>query len=171
MKCLWLPFSATALEADTCTISRSTGAPAASVTKDTEGMSFNTAISRMMEFVNFFTKQKTRPQSAMESFVLLLSPYAPHIAEELWAALGHTETLAYEPWPKFDAALARKSTVEIPIQVMGKVRAKIEVDADLSKDQLEEAAMADPKVQELLEGKKLIKTIVVPGRLVNLVAK
>lgn len=140
------------------------------VTKDTENMSFNTAISRMMEFVNFFTAQDVRPQAAMESFVLLLSPYAPHLAEELWEALGHTETLAYEPWPKFDAALARKSTIEIPIQVMGKVRAKIEVDADLDQDQLEAAALADPKVQELLAGKQLIKTIVVPGRLVNLVA-
>jgi leucyl-tRNA synthetase len=79
----------------------------------------------MMEFVNFFNKQTVRPRSAMERFVLLLSPYAPHIAEELWQVLGHGETLAYEPWPQYDEALTRENTIEVPVQVLGKLRAKV----------------------------------------------
>ena len=141
------------------------------VTRDTAGLSFNTAVARMMEFVNFFTKQARRPRAAMESFALLLSPYAPHIAEELWSALGHADSLAYAPWPAFDPALVKKDTVEIPIQVMGKLRHRIEVPAGLEADELEQAALADPRVQELLEGKQLVKTIVKPGRLINFVAK
>ena len=141
------------------------------ITNDTENLSFNTAIARMMEFVNFFTKQKVRPKSAMETFVLLLAPYAPHLAEELWSVLGHTKSLAYETWPQFDPDLAKKDMVEIPIQIMGKVRAKIEVPADTDQQALEQAALADAKVQELLAGKKIIKTIVRPGQMVSFVAK
>jgi len=141
------------------------------VTNDIEKLSFNTAIARMMEFVNFFTKEEPRPQAAMESFLLLLSPFAPHISEELWSLLGHQETLAYKPWPKFDPELARESSVEIPVQVLGKVRAKISVSPDISKDDLEAAAKADEKIVELLAGKTIVKTIVVPGRLVNFVVK
>src|SRR5690606_9896402 len=96
-----------------------------SVTDDIDGLSFNTAIARMMEFVNFFTKQGEIPREVAEPFVLLLSPFAPHVAEELWQALGYTSTLAYEPWPAFDAVLARDDSVEIPVQINGKVRTKI----------------------------------------------
>jgi leucyl-tRNA synthetase len=141
------------------------------VTRDTEGLSFNTAISRMMEFVNFFTKQTTRPRALMEQFVLLLSPYAPHLGEELWRILGHEETLAYEAWPAFDEALTQDTTVEIPVQIRGKVRGRIQVPANISKDGLERAARNDEKIAELLSGKEIIKTIVVPGRLVNYVTK
>ena len=141
------------------------------VTKDLETMSFNTAIARLMEFTNFFTREDQRPKSAMEQFVLLLSPYAPHIAEELWQALGHSDTLAYQPWPKFDAELAKDDLVEIPVQFKGKLRAKIKVPPDISKADLEKAALAEEKVQEQLAGKEIIKTIVVPGRLVNFVVK
>ena len=141
------------------------------VTGDIEKLSFNTAIARMMEFTNFFTKQKQRPRVAMEQFVLLLSPFAPHMAEELWQLLGHGETLAYEPWPVCDESLLVESELEIPIQIKGKVRTKITVPADADKAQIEEIALADEKVQQLLEGKKIIKTIVVPGRLVNFVAQ
>ena len=141
------------------------------VTGDIEKLSFNTAIARMMEFTNFSTKQKQRPRVAMEQFVLLLSPFAPHMAEELWQILGHGETLAYEPWPICDESLLVENELEIPVQIKGKVRTKITVPADADKTQIEEIALADEKVQQLLEGKKIIKTIVVPGRLVNFVAQ
>lgn len=141
------------------------------VTQDTESLSFNTAIARMMEFVNFFTREKTRPREAMEKFVLLLSPYAPHLAEDLWATLGHPESLAYEPWPRWDEAALIESTVEVPVQVNGKVRTKISVAADIGKDDLEKQALASERLQESIAGKQIVKTIVVPGRLVNFVVK
>jgi leucyl-tRNA synthetase len=141
------------------------------VTQDTQNMEFNTAIARMMEFVNFFTKQTQRPTSAMQQFTLLLSPYAPHIAEELWQILGHDDTLAYESWPAYDEAMIREDTVEIPVQFGKKVRARIQVPADCSREQLEEAARSDPDVAALLDGKEIIKVIVVPGRLVNFTVK
>ncbi len=95
-----------------------------SVTKDLDGMGFNTAIARLMEFVNFFTKETVRPKVAMETLVLLLSPLAPHLAEELWEALGHNESLAYQPWPKYDESALKLDTVEVPLQINGKLRAK-----------------------------------------------
>ncbi|MEL0095836.1 MAG: leucine--tRNA ligase [Planctomycetaceae bacterium] len=141
------------------------------VTRDTENLDFNTAIARMMEFVNYFTKQKIRPRSVMQPFVLLLAPYAPHIAEELWQLLGAVDSLAYEPWPKFDESLLVESTVEIPIQIKGKVKSRIQVASDISKDDLEQAARDDAKMQELLADSEVVKVIVVPGRLVNFVTK
>jgi len=141
------------------------------VTHDVANMDFNTAIARMMEFVNYFTKQSTRPKSAMEQFVLLLSPYAPHIAEELWGLLGHDDTLAYESWPSYDESLTKDDTIEVPVQIKGKVRTKLNVPASISKNDLEAAALADSRVQELLADKEVVKTIVVPGRLVNFVVK
>ncbi len=142
-----------------------------SVTEDIESLSFNTAIARMMEFVNFFTRQKQRPREAIQSFVLLLSPFAPHIAEELWSILGNPQTLAYEPWPQWDEAALVESTVEIPIQVNGKLRTKLVVAADISKDDLQQQALQPERIQEALAGKQIVKTIVVPGRLVNFVVK
>jgi leucyl-tRNA synthetase len=141
------------------------------VTQDTAHMEFNTAIARMMEFVNYFTKQDVRPRSAMEAFVGLLSPYAPHLAEELWQLLGHDQTLAYEPWPAFDQALTREDTIEVPVQILGKVRAKIRVAADATRDDIEAAARADQRVHSLIDGKHVVKVIVVPGRLINFVVK
>ena len=141
------------------------------VSQDIEKLSFNTAISRMMEFVNFFTSQETRPVKIMEQFVLILSPLAPHLCEELWSILGHSGSLAYEPWPKYDEALILESTIEIPVQVLGKVRSRIRVARGLPKDQLEKTALADSRIQELIEGKTIRKVIVIPDRLVNIVAK
>ena len=141
------------------------------VSTDTANMDFNTAIARMMEFVNFFTKQSKRPRQAMESFVLLLSPYAPHLAEELWQILGHDKTLAYEPWPQFDAAKAVDAALEIPVQVNGKLKQKLSVAHGISQEDLTQAALTDEKVAAALAGKTVVKTIVVPGRLVNFVAK
>ena len=141
------------------------------VTRDIESLSFNTAIARMMEFVNFFTKESVRPKQGMESLVLLLSPYAPHMAEELWQSLGHTQTLAYQPWPSYDEALTRLSEIEVPLQINGKLRAKLIVPADSNSEQLEQAARNHEKLAEWLDGKQIIKAIVVPGRMVNFVVK
>lgn len=141
------------------------------VTQDTQNLEFNTAIARMMEFVNFFTKESKRPKSVMDQFTLLLSPYAPHIGEELWQILGNEDTLAYQPWPTYDEAMIKEDTVEIPVQFGKKVRARIHVPADCSREQLEAAARSNPDVAALLDGKEIIKVIVVPGRLVNFTVK
>lgn len=139
------------------------------VTIDLDEMGFNTAIARLMEFVNFFTKETSRPKSVMEQFVLLLSPLAPHLAEELWHLLGHDASLAYEPWPQFDDKYAIDQTIEVPVQINGKVRAKITVARGLSKDDLLSSAKEDAKVAEQLDGKQIRKEIAVPDRLVNFV--
>jgi leucyl-tRNA synthetase len=141
------------------------------VTNDLEQMSFNTAIARMMEFTNFFLKEERRPRAAMERLVLLLSPFAPHVAEELWTALGHATTLAYEPWPTFDEAAIREDTIEVPVQINGKLRGRIQTPVGADAAALESAARGDPKIAELLTGKTVIKAIVVPGRMVNFVVK
>jgi leucyl-tRNA synthetase len=141
------------------------------VTQDLESMDFNTAIARLMECVNFFTKQSTRPRSTMQQFLLLLSPLAPHIAEELWQVLGHADSLAYEPWPVLDESLVKDQMAEIPVQIKGKLRGRITVPADIGQAELEEAAKADEKIAAHLEGQQIVKTIVVPGRLVNFVVK
>src|SRR5262249_32525460 len=141
----------------------------AAVTDDIEAMRFNTAISRLMEFTNAFTSQEVRPRAAMETFTLLLSPMAPHIAEELWQILGHGETLAYEPWPTYDPALLKDEEIEVPVQVNGKLRGRVTVPADATRDQIEAAARADERIAALLEGKAVRKVIVVPGKLVNFV--
>ena len=99
----------------------------AGVTDDLDGMRFNTAISKLMEFTNKFTAMDVRPKDAMEAFVLLLAPMAPHAAEEMWEVLGHAETLAYHPWPTFDPALLKDETIEVPVQINGKVRGRIVV--------------------------------------------
>ena len=141
------------------------------VSNDIEGLQFNTAISRLMEFVNFFTKEQQRPRSIMSQFALLLSPLAPHLGEELWRLLGHDNTLAYEAWPEYEESLTVDASVEIPVQVMGKLRSKIMVARGTSKDDLLALAKADPKIAELLAGKTILKEIAVPDRMVNFVAK
>ena len=141
------------------------------VTQDLDRMAFNTAISKMMEFTNHFTKSDRRPRVAMQRLVLLLSPLAPHLAEELWELLGHGKTLAYEPWPEFDPALVKEDTIEVPVQINGKLRSKIMVAAETSREGLEAAARADERTAELLAGHQVVKVVVVPGRLVNFVIK
>ncbi len=139
------------------------------VTDDTAKLSFNTAISAMMEFCNYFTKLDVRPRAVLEPFVLLLAPYAPHIAEELWAALGHTTTLAYEPWPRFDPELTKVDSIEVPVQVNGKLKAKLTVAAEIDDAELEATALANAKVIEALAGKTPKKVIVVPKKMVSIV--
>jgi leucyl-tRNA synthetase len=134
-------------------------------------MAFNTAIAKMMEFTNFFTKSDVRPRAAMEKLVLLLSPFAPHLAEELWQLLGHAATLAYEPWPPFDPAWTKDETIEVPVQINGKLRSRISVPADTSREALEAAARADERIAELLATATIQKVVIVPGRMVNFVVR
>lgn len=141
------------------------------VTEDIEKLSFNTAISRMMEFTNGFTQLDVRPRQAIEQFVLLLAPFAPHLSEELWQLLGHDESLAYAPWPSYDDAKIAEAEVEIPVQVNGKVRGRVKIPADASREAIQELVQQDASVQPLLEGKTVVKTVVVPGRLINFVVK
>ncbi len=141
------------------------------VTRDLEQMSFNTAIARLMEFTNFFLKEECRPRWAMEQFVLLLSPMAPHVAEELWQSLGHDGTLACQPWPRFDESQLREDTIEVPVQINGKLRGRVRLAAASDKAALLAAARADRRIAELLAGKEVVKEVVVPGRMVNFVVK
>jgi leucyl-tRNA synthetase len=139
------------------------------VTEDLDSMRFNTAIAAMMEFTNHLTPLAVRPRSVLEPFVLLLAPFAPHLAEELWQALGHRESLTYEPWPKFDPALTKADEIEVPVQINGKVRLRLTVPAEIDKAELEKAALADERLRALIEGKQIRKIIIVPGKLVNIV--
>ena len=141
------------------------------VTEDIKNLSYNTAIACMMEFANFFSRQTVRPKSAMKTFVLLLSPFAPHIAEELWALLGASNTLAYEPWPTWDENALKERSIVVPVQINGKMRGRIEMAADSSPEQMEAIVLADPRIASLIEGKTIVKKIVVPGKMVNLVVK
>jgi len=140
------------------------------VGEDTEVLAFNTAISQMMIFVNEVTAQEKRPRKLLEPFVLLLAPYAPHLAEEIWEKLGHQQSLAYEPWPQFEPALLKEDTVTIVLQVNGKLRDRADVPAQHSPAELEILALANDRVKEHLAGKQVKKVIVVPGKLVNIVA-
>jgi len=140
------------------------------VGNDTESLNFNTAIAQMMIFVNEVTAQDARPRKLLEPFVLVLAPYAPHLAEELWEKLGHKQSLAYEPWPKHDNELLKEETVTIVLQVNGKLRDRVDAAADASQAELENLALANDRVKQSLAGKQIKKVIVVPGKLVNIVA-
>jgi leucyl-tRNA synthetase len=141
-----------------------------SVTQDMDSLSFNTAISRLMEFVNYFTSQDSRPMLCMETFVLLLSPMAPHISEELWQALGHSESLAYAAWPEFSSKYLQESVVEVPIQINGRVRGRVTIPVNAAEDEVKQAALADPRIKKYLEGNSIRKVIVIPKKLINIVA-
>lgn len=139
------------------------------VTEDLDGMRFNTALSALMEFVNDAHKAERLPREFVDGLVLALSPFAPHLAEELWQRLGHTESLAYEPWPTFDPELVKDETVTVAIQVNGKLRATINVPADADQAVTLATARTHEKVQGYLAGKSLRREVVVPGKLVNFV--
>jgi leucyl-tRNA synthetase len=143
----------------------------AAVTGDIEALRFNTAIARLMEMANGLTVAAVRPREVVETFVKLLAPFAPHLAEELWSKLGHEGTLAYAPWPDCDPAMTRKDTQEYVVQVNGKVRHRFEGAAGLDADALLAVAKAEPMVIALLDGRAVVKEIAVPGRLVNFVVE
>ncbi|WP_301109170.1 leucine--tRNA ligase [Sporosarcina sp.] len=140
------------------------------VTEDFEGMRNNTAISQMMVFINDCYKADKLPKAYIEGFILLISPITPHLAEELWAKLGHTETVVYAEWPTFDETKLTDDTVEVAVQINGKIRAKITVAKDSTKEELEQAALGNEDVKQWMAGKELKKIIAIPGRLVNIVA-
>ncbi|PIC66719.1 leucine--tRNA ligase [Sporosarcina sp. P21c] len=140
------------------------------VTEDYEAMRNNTAISQLMVFINESYKAEKLPKAYIEGFLLLISPITPHLAEELWSKLGHTDTIAYAQWPTFDETKLSDDTVEVAVQINGKIRAKITVAKDSSKEELEQVALANEDVKQWMEGKELKKIIAIPGRLVNIVA-
>ncbi|PHC35657.1 leucine--tRNA ligase [Bacillus pseudomycoides] len=138
------------------------------VTEDYAELRFNTAISQMMMFINDAYKTEVLPKEYVEGFVKMIAPVAPHVAEELWSKLGHSETITYASWPTFDESKLVEDEVEIVVQVMGKVRAKLKTKKDASKEEMEQLAIE--AVKEQIEGKTVRKVIVVPGKLVNIVA-
>lgn len=141
------------------------------VTEDTANLDFNVAISQMMIFINEAGKVKSLPKAMWEGFVLLLSPYAPHLSEELWQKLGHTESNAYEKWPVFDESYTKDDTKEYPVMINGKLRAKFEAASDADSAALEALAKETEGYRKFTEGKTVAKIIVVPGKLVNVVVK
>ncbi|MGE6377844.1 leucine--tRNA ligase [Peribacillus muralis] len=140
------------------------------VTENYEELKFNTAISQLMVFINDAYKADSLPNVYVEGFVKLLAPVAPHIAEELWSKLGHSESITYGTWPAFDEAKLVDNEVEIVIQINGKVKTKLMVPTDTTKEKLEEIAMGDDSIKEQIDGKTIRKVIAVPGKLVNIVA-
>jgi len=136
---------------------------------DIEGFDFNTAISQMMIFINHLSKQAVRAKTVVEKFVLILAPLAPHIAEELWQRLGHTDSLTYEPWPEYDKELVKEKEVELAIQVNGKIKDRIVVAADTDEKQIETEALANEKVQAAMAGKPAKKVIVRKPRIVSII--
>lgn len=140
------------------------------VTEDYENLHFNTAISQLMVFVNEGYKAEVIPKNYVEGFVKMLSPIAPHLGEELWSLLGHEDSITYATWPEYDERKLTEDTVEIVLQVMGKVRSKVSVPVNATKEELEKIALADEKINEWIEGKTVRKVIAVPGKLVNIVA-
>ena len=141
------------------------------VTDDFEKLAFNTAISQMMIFVNEVYKIGKCPREYAEGLIKMLSCITPHLGEEIWSILGHDDTIAFESWPTYDEAHLVEDTVEIVVQVNGKLKAKLNIVPDADKDSVIAAAMADEKVKESVEGKNIVKQIYVPNKLVNIVAK
>ncbi|WP_409178233.1 leucine--tRNA ligase [Brevibacillus fortis] len=141
------------------------------VTEDYEGLRFNTGISQLMVFVNEAYKAEVLPKKFMEDFVKMLSPIAPHLGEELWEKLGHSESLAYEAWPTYDEAKLVEDEVEIVLQINGKNKEKLLIASDSTKEQMEEMAKNNEMIKELIEGKTIVKVIAVPGKLVNIVVR
>jgi leucyl-tRNA synthetase len=125
----------------------------------------------MMIFANEATRAERVPRAWMDMFVRVLAPFAPHVAEELWQRLGHTDSIALAPWPAYEQAKLAMDTVTLAVQISGKLRGTIEVPVDIGEAEAIAAARADDKIAQFLAGKTIVRQIYVPGRLVNLVAK
>ena len=141
------------------------------VTKDYEAMQFNTAISQMMIFINEAIKEDVIPKEYAEGFVKLLNPVAPHITEEIWEKLGHNKTISYEAWPTFDESKTVEDTIELPIQINGKLRANVEINKDEEEKVVKEKVHSNERIQEFIAGKEIVKEIYVPNRIYNIVIK
>ncbi|MCQ2580153.1 MAG: class I tRNA ligase family protein, partial [Treponemataceae bacterium] len=141
------------------------------VTDDTASLNFNTAISQMMIFINEVSKLPEVPKAMWSDFVKVLSPYAPHLGEELWEKLGNKETIAYVQWPTYNEEFTKDNSCTIVVQVNGKIRDKLEMPMNTDKAEIEKAALATEGAKKFLEGKTPLKVIVVPNKLVNIVVK
>jgi leucyl-tRNA synthetase len=139
------------------------------VGEDIEHLRFNTAIAELIKLNNEITGSEVVPRELAETFTLLLAPFAPHLAEEVWSRLGHTKSLARRPWPTFDEAKLTESTMELPVQINGKVRDKITVAADADEAAILATAEKSEKVQPWIAGKSIKKKLYVPKKLVNIV--
>ena len=141
------------------------------VTNDYETMNFNTAISQMMIFVNLANKEEVLPLEYAEGFLKLLNPVAPHITEELWSEMGHTETITYSTWPTFDEAKTQEDTISLPVQINGKLRANVEIEKDEDQESVKQKVHKNDKIQAQIEEKQIVKEIYVPNRIYNIVIK
>ena len=141
------------------------------VTNDYETMNFNTAISQMMIFVNLANKEEVLPLEYAEGFLKLLNPVAPHITEELWSEMGHTETITYSTWPTFDEAKIQEDTISLPVQINGKLRANVEIEKDENQESVKQKVHNNDKIQAQIEEKQIVKEIYVPNRIYNIVIK
>ena len=141
------------------------------VTDDIERFSFNTAIAKMMELINEMSKAESIDKDSIHALLIMLAPFAPHVTEELWQQLGNKESIHLQPWPSFDPEIAKEEKLNIVVQVNGRVRDTIQVGADAKDDEIKQKALASEKAKTFTEGKTIIKTIVVPKRLVNIVVK
>jgi len=141
------------------------------VTQDIERFSYNTALARLMELLNHIGKAEVRHRVVFEIFLKLLSPFAPHLCEEIWERLGNQDSIFKQSWPGYVEKYTFRDTVEYVVQINGKVRAKLEMEVDLTEAEIESRVLAEPNVQKWLEGKKIAKKIFVPNKLVNLVVK
>lgn len=141
------------------------------VTEDFEKLAFNTAISQMMIFVNAVYKEKKCPKAYAEGLIKMLSCICPHIGEEIWSLFGHNDTIAFEKWPEYDESKIVDDTIEIAVQVCGKIKCKLTIPADMEQAEVLALAKADEKVKSAIEGKNIVKEIYVKGRIVNIVAK
>ena len=141
------------------------------VSEDIENLKFNTAIAKLMTLVNEFNKQEKITRADYETLLQLLNPIAPHVTEEIWAMLGHETLLVYEMYPEYEEAKLVKDEIEVVISINGKVRDKMTVDNNLDRKVLEELALKSEKIKSHIEGKTIVKVIVVPNKLVNIVVK
>ncbi|RCK77453.1 MAG: Leucyl-tRNA synthetase [Ignavibacteriae bacterium] len=141
------------------------------VTNDIETLNFNTAISQMMIFVNSFINLDVKPLSAMKIFIKILSPFAPHLAEEIWSRLGNSQSIVFEPWPEYDEEKTKEDMIEMVIQVSGKVRAKLQIPLDSTEDLVKDLAMKQESVKKYIEGKEITKIIFIKNKLLNIVIK
>ena len=141
------------------------------VTNDYETMNFNTAISQMMIFVNLANKEEVLPLEYAEGFLKLLNPVAPHITEELWSEMGHTETITYSTWPTLDEAKTQEDTISLPVQINGKLRANVEIEKDENQESVKQKVHNNDKIQAQIEEKQIVKEIYVPNRIYNIVIK
>ena len=140
-----------------------------SLTIDIENLRFNTAISALMTLGNKMKSRMSVSRANAETFILMISPFVPHIAEEIWLRLGHTETIVFEKWPKYNELLAKEDLTNIVVQVNGKLRGEFQIHNDIDVEIIEQMAKDLPEIQKWTDGKEILKVVVVPNRVVNIV--